>query len=137
MKTEFKDVEHLYKELKCVFTISGETKEHEEYGILIGSPRKGTECYVEDAETKDVYRAFIHEIKPILRPLSNMSNEEESYLNKHGFGVCYPSYRISDEEGREASMTIFESAFVTQYLLSKHFDLFALISTNQAIDATK
>jgi hypothetical protein len=60
-------------------------------------------------------------IKPILRPLSDMTGEEKSQS-----GIIY--------KGSGVLETHFESM---RYLLSKHFDLFGLIEAGLAIDKTK
>jgi hypothetical protein len=60
-------------------------------------------------------------VKPILRPLSSMTDKERNTALKIGV-----SYSDSWCGGAER----------TKYLLSKHFDLFGLIATGLAIDAT-
>lgn len=60
-------------------------------------------------------------IKPILRPLSDMQQDEKHELNK-----------ILNKYKDAAPATI--EAFRVHYMLSKHFDLFQLIENNLAID---
>lgn len=62
------------------------------------------------------------QVKPILRPLSDMTEEEEkatqAIVNEIGFG-----YELG--------------ASITRYLLSRHLDLFGWIDAGLAIDKTK
>lgn len=62
--------------------------------------------------------------KPILRPLSDMTEEEE-------MEVQY----LVDIQGFGYDALI--GAKITQYLLSRHFDLFGWIEAGLAIDKTK
>lgn len=66
------------------------------------------------------------QVKPILRPLSSMTEDE--YLEAHEIGAAF------NEENRYELMQ--SMAAVTQYLLSKGFDLFGLIESNLAISST-
>jgi hypothetical protein len=64
-------------------------------------------------------------IKPILRPLSDMTEEEREQLNDIELGESsWPTVAIA-------------LAPCFKYLLSKHFDLFGLIESGLAIDKTK
>lgn len=65
-------------------------------------------------------------IKPILRPLSDMTEEDYAYLND--------GYNNSDKHSRYGSH--YWEAEQTRYLLSKHFDLFGLVESGLAIDKT-
>lgn len=68
--------------------------------------------------------------KPILRPLSDMSdNERDKYVHLHS----YP--KKNSEQSFSNQLTVVD-AECTAYLLSKHFDLFGLIESGQAIDKT-
>lgn len=64
------------------------------------------------------------EFKPILRPLSSMTEEE----NKERFNEWYL---------KEENTPLERNAREIKYLLSKHFDLFGLIDAGLAIDKTK
>jgi len=64
-------------------------------------------------------------IKPILRPLSDMTEEEQSEVN---FRDINAAWAYTNEE-----VWSFEQV---RYLLSKHFDLFGLIESGLAIDST-
>jgi len=60
----------------------------------------------------------MQEYKPILRPLSDMTEEEKIEVRKFD-KVELPHFEL------------------TRYLLSKHFDLFGLIEAGLAIEKTK
>lgn len=75
-------------------------------------------------------------IKPILRQLSSMTkdewNEFEVIITKD-----YSKMITIDSISKEGEWTRIKHAFEAErYLLSKHFDLFNLISEGLAIDAT-
>jgi|SRR5688572_9480762 len=88
--------------------------------------------------------AKTNEIKPLLRPLSDMTEEEH---NKVAELLGYPKpYRFYKKEWfkwyweGEGNEMFFAPAYITEvfrYLLSKHFDLFGLIESGLAIDASK
>ena len=61
----------------------------------------------------------IHSVKPILRPLSDMTEEEKN------------EYLLT---GTDSSTRFEHNARRTQYLLSKGFDLFGLIDAGLAIN---
>lgn len=68
------------------------------------------------------------EIKPILRPLSDMTNDEWNEMGRKlrtgaNIRTARDLWKMNAEE--------------TVYLLSKHFDLFGLIDAGLAIDSTK
>ncbi len=60
--------------------------------------------------------------KPILRPLSDMTEDESEFVADAAW---------------QGKPTIYMNAEITAYLLSKHFDLFGLIEAGLAIDKTK
>lgn len=65
----------------------------------------------------------VDEVKPILRPLSDMTKEErQCHLNK--------------PNETESPLAAVHDAYMTAYLLSCRFDLFGLIESRQAIYAT-
>lgn len=75
------------------------------------------------------------EIKPILRPLSDMTEEERLYLcqmfpEKTFTMVDYIIKNIT-------TLTLNNSFEITRYLLKQGFDLFGLIESGLAIDKTK
>lgn len=159
MEKNIKDYLHLY--LGCEVGIK-------DGGILYGNEKMteiNTYGYVHLYE-RDGYWP-IDQIKPILRPLSDMSEEERKELWKYIFkrefnenGIIVfrkdrttstePRYVMSsglERLGIEMNGTIWAdsdlSPFkhnqheVTLWLLSKRFDLFGLIESGLAIDKTK
>lgn len=62
------------------------------------------------------------EFKPLLRQLSDMSEEEEFEWSENGHKEADP---------------MMAEAEATRYLLSKHFDLFGLIEAGLAMDKTQ
>jgi hypothetical protein len=68
------------------------------------------------------------EIKPILRPLTEMTDEEMDEMGQY----AVKAYTIESEA--QAGEYIGQSAL---YLLSKHFDLFGLIEAGLAIEKTQ
>lgn len=66
--------------------------------------------------------AVEQDIRPILRPLSDISSHEKM-----------ASFRFLTKD----LDTWVGGAKRTQYLLSKHFDLFGLIESGEALDSTK
>jgi hypothetical protein len=68
--------------------------------------------------------AYIDDIKPYLRPMSNMTEEEEKEFNK----VVYDSIDIDN---------ISPCVCVANWLYSKCFDVYGLIPKGLAIEATE
>ena len=71
------------------------------------------------------------EIKPILRPLSDMTEEEKDDFADHGYEF---------EDNGELPVNIWKGVNMSGHvlwLLSKGFDLFGLIEAGLAIDKTK
>jgi len=69
---------------------------------------------------------FDFDVKPILRPLSDMTEEERRQ---------WLDFRLNSRIEPERSFQLSE-AMRTKFLLSKYFDLFGLIEAGLAIDAT-
>ena len=83
-------------------------------------------------------------MKPILRPLSDMTEEEKQWVKltwEAPFAAFdrEPDIRIFDYDSMHQARvpSMLACAEVTLYLLSKHFDLFGLIEAGLAIDKTK
>lgn len=77
-------------------------------------------------------------IKPFLRPLSSMTEEEAAYIDdEFSFGHVMSNLSNSLKEGSLYQMRVSETFEITRYLLSKGFDLFGLIEAGLAIDSTK
>jgi hypothetical protein len=80
---------------------------------------------------------LIKEIKPLLRPLNDMTEEEFNEFKKHS-DSDFSKMCMIDSMMKDGSYTrLCHSAFAQQYLLSKGFDLFGLIESELAIDSTK
>lgn len=117
--TKFKEVAHLYKGVPMLT----------EMGIfhLI--------CYHDGQWMLDTIaygaNAVEQNIKPIIHPLSGMTYEEKINL----FGI---RNKFSIDEGTFDFDAEFHrlSPSGVRYLLSKHFDLFGLIQSGEAIDST-
>ena len=109
---ELKDYLHLYKECDC--------RVYEE-DMIDFTIDKMQGCYLNKVVFKE-YGVPIRLVKPILRPLSDMTEDEKNNLSWE-WKVDYdfkPIFRPDQ--------------FL--FLLSKHFDLFGLIDAGLAIDKT-
>jgi hypothetical protein len=147
MKKDIKDYLHLY--LGC------ETDQ----GVLIGmvncdNDKEDIQCVCLMKEGGLVNGA-IKNIKPLLRPLDDMTEEEgyEVLRRQHSYDVMptqgqyevadrYLAYRL-DYVHRNSKVfyqrrpVVPKTPEATRYLLSKGFDLFQLIESGLAIDKTK
>lgn len=111
--TQFKDVAHLY--LGC------KIKTEEGIGTLDEiSTEKSDDVTITSYDLVHAYLRF-DEFKPILRPLSDMTDEEE---------------KASRAMYHNAGNYNFGIAAKTNYLLSLGFDLFGLIENGEAITLT-
>jgi hypothetical protein len=109
MKTELKDVIHFYWGQEC-------ERWHVQY-------LKGSNAY----RSKIDVEAIRELAKPILRPLSSMTEEEARELFKHQYG--------DEKYNRTMLRFAFQySPDAFRYLLSKGFDLFSLIENGQALE---
>lgn len=121
---QISDYLHLY--LGCeVMTPAGQGKlfqcsyELEMAGIVYGIMGPDFEEWVKHED-----------IKPILRPLSDMTEEEGIDAEKE--------WNNGRRLGESISQALnIANAFRIKHLLSKHFDLFGLIESGLAIDKTK
>ena len=124
MKTEWKDVMHLYKgceiEVRDKDFINGV-----QYGKLQGY--QFDDNLLIDFEQSDGYEN-IGKCKPILRPLSDMTEEECLYLNV--------AFMVVEKWAKTAHKETWGTAEFL-YLLKQGFDLFGLIESGQALDKTK
>jgi hypothetical protein len=116
MKKELKDFIHLYLGCQCQF----ETDTFILDGIIGGQIVYSTES---DESGEGIYD--IEDIKPILRKLSDMTEEETNEFNM----IYY------DEQFETEYQKIITNAKATSFLLSKHFDIFNLIPSGLAIDS--
>lgn len=135
MKTQFKEVAHLYLGCKCAYADANMKLWDIPLGQRTGftHPNGGKPCVRE--MSLQVLSQDYSLITPILRPLSDMTNEEKDELGFKAFGVLRDSLGAPTLPQRFVSIKW--AARNTAYLLSKHFDLFGLIESGQAIDATK
>lgn len=125
-QTKFKDVAHLYIGCPVQTKISGDPDETAVYGKLLGVPESGTEYRI-GFECGTNGFAFGADTKPLLRPLSDITAEERGEYDRIQY-TCYSINKFFDQ--------IMTEARITKFLLSKHFDLFGLITTGDAIDST-
>lgn len=76
----------------------------------------------------------IDEIKPILRPISSMTNEELEHKNT----LCFVNTLDGARTGfNKPVAVIHDSPKSFMWMLSKGFDLFELIDSGLAIDSTQ
>lgn len=114
MEKEIKDYLHLYLGCQCVWRVKGLDDEWRIAGV--------------DLKVLDrVYDRQPFEFKPILRKLSDMTEEEATEMQLSGIW-----FRTTKERWEDIICTP-ENLI---QLLSKHFDLFGLIESGLAIDAT-
>lgn len=121
---ELKEVIHFYLGAKVEYEFTSRTSNKE---IRNGKMYGMWDNFIRISTHWGSTEAPISSVKPILRKLDSMTEEEyEEYKN------------IGIEESKENwkyQYTI-ESSRKMVYLLSRHFDLFNLIESGQAIDAT-
>lgn len=111
MITKFKDVAHLYLGVQC------KTKFNENSGL------NDDDYTMLDAELLEYLLREDCEVKPILRPLSEMTRIENEEMLKAGHNYI--------SNALHSAVTF--SAYQTAYLLRKGFDLFELIRSNEAV----
>jgi hypothetical protein len=135
---EIKDYLHLYLGCECKDNVTGQVRKlHTVYMDLNQRP-------VYELQNIDVVTTFYsEEFKPILRPLSDMTEEEINECWKileWSEMITTPSYRrnalneefLDSDEGRECGW--FSFIKILPYLLKQSFDLFNLIPEGLAID---
>lgn len=115
--TQFKDVINLYLGCKCLIPSNGNI--YELKPSHLPSNWRKTEC----------------DHKPILRPLSDAQGIEED-IAVDCFEKCKDKYRGKHVDDTTSTHVGLAYGEVIQYLLYRHFDLFGLIESGQAIDAT-
>lgn len=147
MSIEIKDYLHLY--LGCeVAVIDKMAAEYNCEEIIYTDKLKGvTESEVKPGEMiaiiGDVFQEeYIDRIKPILRPLSDMS-DDECWYSQNAFGHFVKGTSEPYIQNRlhciKDSYTDFRNILPHQFawLLKQGFDLFGLIESGLAIDKTK
>ena len=145
MKTEFKDVAHLYLGVEVVNTIG------KHMGKIVSVSIDGTATINPLDEFKPRV-IILNSLKPILRPLSDMTDEEFAAYSTMLERCDYEAYiEISDSgerrigyEWEDGICGVLINSYVGKnlvavfsYLLSRSFDLFGLIESGEAIDKTK
>lgn len=120
-KKEIKDYLHLYLGCDCIVSnplINSETKRV----VSVNKDTEQCEIYYWNEPHLDGEKVHpIEDIKPILRPLSDMTEEEGVEI----FWQPVKGENFSIKTGQEFKQ-----------LLDKHFDLFGLIEAGLAIDKT-
>jgi hypothetical protein len=136
---KWKDIAHLYLGCECLVETGIETQPIKLTGISYDEGELW--CHFENTETG---YALVEDVKPILRPLSDMTEEERRVLILERYSVS----NTLTKSWIDNNVMYFETTGFTQggkfyineytpdiflYLLSRHFDLFNLLDTNQAI----
>lgn len=120
-----KDYLHLY--LGCeLFEVGGGIGKLYNIGTFAGFI---TQVFT-DCSSNEAYWTNINNVKPILRPLSDMTDHE-----KYEYSAMVEWIEQDDIKTWNNSFMRY-SAELTKWLLSKHFDLFGLIEAGLAIDKT-
>lgn len=138
---------HLYLGCPCKIWFEGESGKfddehngtlswsHEEgcEWLLVNTPADGGKYDVEDEDFR---------WKPLLRPLYSMTEDEVyQFAEDHGYWIAHE--RVTETYKRKRTHTVREWIERKRFnpepfrdLLSKHFDIFNLIASGQAIDST-
>lgn len=123
MKKELKDYLHLYLGCQVQYKFITIIEKLElRIGKLYGI--KGSYCFLETVYGFKEER--IEDVRPILRPLSDMTEEEVNEAD------TLQKFQLEDEDEAQ----VLNYALMTKFLLSKRFDLFGLIESELAIDKT-
>lgn len=149
MEKKIEDYLHLY--IGCFCKVDNRSHTHRLTGVKNGAALfRSTNGMV-----------AMNNVKPILRPLADMTNGEIKEIGKieglanlgdiqkfgdDCIGAVDDTYKLMFETSpltivylkkNGADYTLAKPFEITQYLLSKHFDLFGLIQAGLAIDITK
>lgn len=140
--TQLKDVLHLY--IGCESKVTGGEFYDDGLGKIVVIDHEEHLITVSDRtiydRTKYCVEADISDITPILRPLSDMTEDEVNYvyLFIHNQKLTYKwQNAIMHLSDGIRNGGIGFTPELTIYLLSRSFDLFGLIESGQAIDKTK
>jgi hypothetical protein len=132
MEKNIKDYLHLYKGCKChtpdgIMEMSYVEDGSANWPVWFGEKcnEANSEILSNDGCCAKGYK--YNQVKPILRPLSDMTEEEEN--------MYYSFYH--NPFSKNVRQSILMDSQAIHYLLSKYFDLFGLIEAGLAIDATK
>ena len=134
MEKKIEDYLHFY--LGCdVITTSRIEYWHDDEGQYVEKIPK--DSIITGNDTRFLFETG-YKFKLLLRPLSDMTEEEEDYINdEFSFGHALSNLGKSLKEGNLYQMRVTETFEITRYLLSKSFDLFGLIESGLALDKTK
>jgi hypothetical protein len=132
---ELKDFIHLYLGCECVIgdsNVKETIQAVSEYSICTGSNKHGVDSWYK-----------IPSVKPILRPLSDMTEEEKVTLfdleisNYSEYKSKLIAVDLWIQRWQRYPSTEFGKWFPKTFLflLSKHFDIFGLIESGLAIDS--
>ncbi len=155
MEKQIRDYLHLY--LGCQVEYDDRIGIIHQYFLPAGKHREGEVwfCSLEENGNPEMSCSVpCTKVKPILRPLSDMTEDEA--IRVTGLSEYAPNFTIVkvtrneykdlivswkglDDVPKEFNATgeLFFCAEQFQYLLSKHFDIFGLIEDGLAIDKTK
>jgi len=128
MKTEFKDVAHLYLGVEVVNTIG------KHMGKIVSVSIDGTATINPLDEFKPRV-IILNSLKPILRPLSDMSNDEIWKLNEITKAGSWNLEMIKNI--KSVFNLIHATPIVFLELTKLNFDLFGLIESGEAIGKAK
>ena len=126
---DIKDYLHLYLgcEVMCHYEERSKKGDYDFKGTFEGIDCGQYQVFHGQKKAFLVHKYNAKNIKPILRPLSDMTENEAKELAE---------IKRSPSAGKTVTRTELYAA-TTHYLLSKHFDLFGLIESGLAIDKTK
>ena len=130
MKKELKDYLHLY--LGCECFVMGEEGIFKLTGISYDDTQRTWWTYFENTE---LAYAIIDDTKPILRHLSDMTNEE--FYEFKIIADSDASKMVHIVNVKDMTTNLFHEFEATKFLLSKHFDLFGLIESGHAVNAAE
>lgn len=133
---DIKDYLHFYIGCECVTLIDDDFVE---VGILKGVTESEVTPSKMIAITGNGFDEwFVEDIKPILRPLSSMTEEEKREYRKSIHGISTDNILPEISAGRLIKEHhSLKSAECTRWLLSKHFDVYNLIESNLAVASNK
>ena len=100
----------------------------------IMTSRSGRDCFVGLTLLDDSIMTGIEMVKPFLRPMSSMTEEEKQMLNNFASDMGDKWFDASSNNDRWA-ITIENSRRSVEYLYSKHLDLHGLIPKGLALEA--
>lgn len=141
MNVKFKDVAHLYLGCKIVDSMTGEKyflhTACMEFSVFNPDGRNISYPILQQ-EGKAITIRMNEKHKPILRPLSDMTEEERECCDKQGskgWHIIAKGEPIGTNGSFEkVGLAVFHrQSFEVAYLLSRHFDLFGLIESGEAI----